>query len=233
LKPGILTVTQAARLLESATPDILPYIAIGLFAGLRRAELERLDWSEIDFAEGHIEVTAEKSKSKIANRFIPIQPNLREWLFPFRKVRGNVTPRGNFRQLFDQARVAAGITAWPDNALRHSFASYHVANFKDAKSLALEMGHTDSGMLYNHYRALVRPKEAERYWNIRPTPVSKVVPMRSKSSAEIKAYMRTAKIAKIGDGSQLPDNFLSANYLSTRKCTLTKSARARISAALI
>ena len=40
---GILTVTQAARLLESATPDILPYIAIGLFAGLRRAEIERLD----------------------------------------------------------------------------------------------------------------------------------------------------------------------------------------------
>jgi integrase len=51
---GILTVTQAARLLESATPEALPYIAIGLFAGLRRAEIERLDWSEVDFESGLI-----------------------------------------------------------------------------------------------------------------------------------------------------------------------------------
>jgi len=169
-KPGILTVQQASALLENAAPDILPYIAIGLFAGLRRAEIERLDWSEIDFESGQIEVTAEKSKSKIANRFITIQPNLREWLLPFRKLRGNVTPqdRFEFRHLFEQARKDSGIKEWPDNALRHSFASYHVAHFKDAKGLALEMGHTDSGMLFNHYRALVRPKEAERYWNIKP-----------------------------------------------------------------
>jgi integrase len=166
-------------LLSNATPEILPYIAIGLFAGLRRAEIERLDWSEIDFESGHIEVTAEKSKSKIANRFITMQPNLREWLLPFRKLKGSVAPqdRFEFRRLFEQVRKDAGIDEWPDNALRHSFASYHVAHFKDAKGLALEMGHTDSGMLFNHYRALVRPNEAERYWNIRPAQTTNVVPM--------------------------------------------------------
>jgi integrase len=178
-KPGILTVEQASALLENAAPEILPYLVIGLFAGLRRAEIERLDWSEIDFDHDQIEVTAEKSKSKIANRFITIQSNLREWLLPLRKLKGSVTPqdRFEFRQLFEQARKDAGITEWPDNALRHSFASYHVAHFKDAKSLALEMGHTDSGMLFNHYRALVRPKEAERYWSITPSTTEKVVPM--------------------------------------------------------
>jgi Phage integrase, N-terminal SAM-like domain len=41
--PGILTVQQTARLLEGASPELLPYVAIGAFAGLRRAELERLD----------------------------------------------------------------------------------------------------------------------------------------------------------------------------------------------
>jgi integrase len=178
-KPGIFTVEQATALLVNASPEILPYITIGLFAGLRRAEIERLDWSEIDFDSGHIEVTAEKSKSKIANRFVTMQPNLREWLMPLRKLKGSVTPQEAFvfRQLFDQARKTAGIDEWPDNALRHSFASYHVAHFKDAKALALEMGHIDSGMLFNHYRALVKPKDAERYWNIRPAPVSKVVSM--------------------------------------------------------
>src|SRR5262245_12663719 len=172
-KPGILSVDQATALLENASPEILPYIAIGLFAGLRRAEIERLDWSEIDFDSGHIEVTAEKSKSKFANRFITMQPNLREWLVLLRKLKGSVTPLENFRQLFGGVRAAAGITEWPDNALRHSFAAYHLVHFKDAKALALEMGHTDSGMLFNHYRALVRPKEAERYWNIRPAKADK------------------------------------------------------------
>lgn len=174
-KPGILSVEQASALLENASPEILGYIAIGLFAGLRRAEIERLDWSEVDFEGGHIEVTAEKSKSKVANRFVAMQPNLREWLLPLSKLKGNVTPLEKFRELFEQARTDAGIKNWPDNALRHSFASYHIAHFKDAKALALEMGHTDSGMLFNHYRALVKPKEAARYWNIRPAATETVV----------------------------------------------------------
>jgi integrase len=175
--PGILTVQQTARLLEAASPELLPYIAIGAFGGLRRAELERLDWSEIDFESGLIEVTAKKSKTA-RRRFVRIQPNLREWLLPVRKHKGNVTPgEATFEKLFDEARTAAGIDEWPDNALRHSFASYHLAHFKDAAALALEMGHVNSGMIFNHYRELVRPKEAERYWNIRPAATAKIVPI--------------------------------------------------------
>jgi integrase len=74
---GILTAAQSAQLLESATPDVLPYFAIGLFAGLRRAELERLDWSEIDFESGLIEVTAKNAKTA-RRRHVTLQPNLRE-----------------------------------------------------------------------------------------------------------------------------------------------------------
>ena len=175
---GILTVAQAARLLEKSTPDVLPYIAIGSFAGLRRAEIERLDWSEIDFDSGLIEVTAKNAKTA-RRRHVTMQPNLREWLLPLRKHKGNVTPGENFRQLFDQARVAAGIDEWPDNALRHSFASYHLAHFRDAKALALEMGHTNEDMIFTNYRQLVKPKEAERYWSIRPETMEKIVPMKA------------------------------------------------------
>ncbi len=171
--PGILTVQQTARLLEAASPELLPYVAIGAFAGLRRAELERLDWSDVHFADNLIEVTAQKSKTA-RRRFVKIQPNLREWLLPVRKHTGKVTP-DNFPKELAAARVAAGITDWPDNALRHSFASYHLAHFNNSAALALEMGHTDSGMIFNHYRQLVRPKDAERYWNIRPATKEKVV----------------------------------------------------------
>ena len=165
---GILRVAETARLLEAATPDVLPYLAIGLFAGLRRAELERLDWSEIDFESGLIEVTAQNSKTA-QRRLVTMQPNLREWLLPVRKHKGDVTPSNCFRELFEQAREAARIAEWPDNALRHSFASYHLAHFKNAASTALELGHHDSRITFAHYRELVKPKDAEKYWNLKPS----------------------------------------------------------------
>ena len=175
--PGILERERGrVALLETASPELLPYIAIGLFAGLRRAELERLDWSEIDFESGLIEVTAQNSKTA-QRRFVTMQPNLREWLLPLRKHKGNVTPQNCFRELFEQARAAAGIVEWPENALRHSFASYHLAHFKNAASTALELGHHDSRITFAHYRELVKPKEGERYWNIRPTTTEKIVPL--------------------------------------------------------
>jgi integrase len=177
--PGILSVTQTTALLEAATPELLAYVAIGAFAGLRRAEIQRLDWKDVHFDADLIEVTAQKSKTA-RRRFVKIQPNLRAWLAPVRQHKGNVTP-DNFVKQFEALRQSAGITDWPDNALRHSFASYHLAHFQDAAALALEMGHMDSGMIFSHYRQLVKPKEAARYWNIFPTPVSKVVPMTSRS----------------------------------------------------
>jgi integrase len=173
--PEILTVNQTARLLEAATPDVLPFIAIGLFAGLRRAEIHRLDWREIDFESGLIEVKAAKSKTA-QRRFVTMQPNLREWLLPLRQHKGSVTSGEiMFRDAFNQAREAAGITEWPDNALRHSFASYHLAHFKNAASTALELGHHDSRITFAHYRELVKPKDAERFWNIRPATKGKIV----------------------------------------------------------
>lgn len=175
---GILTIPQAARLLEAAAPDVLPFIALGLFAGLRRAEIHRLDWSELDFESGLIEVKAQKSKTA-QRRHVTILPNLRDWLLPLRKHKGNVTPGETFefRQAFHQTRMAASIAEWPDNALRHSFASYHMAHFKNAAMTALELGHHNSRITFAHYRELVKPTEAARYWSIAPTVTDKVIPL--------------------------------------------------------
>lgn len=164
---GILTVAQTARLLEAAHVELVPFIAIGAFAGLRRAELERLDWSEVDLRSALIEVKAAKAKSA-RRRFVKIRPNLGQWLAPYATQRGNVTPL-KYRELLDSARNAARIVEWPQNALRHGFASYNLARFKDAAALAIELGHTNANLVFQHYRQLVRPKEATRYWQITPS----------------------------------------------------------------
>jgi integrase len=163
---GILTAAETARLLEAANTDLVPFIAIAAFAGLRRAEVERLDWSEVDLESGLITVQAIKAKSA-RRRFVKIRENLTRWLAPYAAHRGAVAP-ANCRKLLEATRAAAGIKRWPSNALRHSFASYHLAHFNDAAALALELGHTDAGLVFQHYRELVKPKEAERYWQIKP-----------------------------------------------------------------
>ncbi len=171
---GILTVDETARLLENAPANVVPYVAIGAFAGLRRAELERLDWNEIDLESNLVEVTAKNAKSA-RRRFVKIQPNLAKWLQSHRRSLGNVTPP-DYRELLDNARKAARIEEWPQNALRHGFASYHLAQFNNAGALALELGHTSAHLVFQHYRQLVKPKQAERYWDIEPAlPGKKVI----------------------------------------------------------
>jgi integrase len=53
--------------------ELLPMVAIQLFAGLRRSEVCALDWSEIDICEKHLEVKGVKSKTR-QRRLVTLQP---------------------------------------------------------------------------------------------------------------------------------------------------------------
>jgi integrase len=44
-----LTPEQFAKVLEAASEETLPYWLLGGFSGLRRAEIERLEWKDIHF----------------------------------------------------------------------------------------------------------------------------------------------------------------------------------------
>jgi integrase len=167
--PEIFTVDELRSLLEAASrgaPDVLPMLAIGAFAGVREAEIKRLDWSEVDLARGHIEIKAAKAKSA-RRRIVPIQLNLAGWLRPYAGRSGRVVPTGARRKL-DRVREQAGLARWPQNGLRHSFASYRLAAIHDGPRVSAELGHTSPQMLYGTYRELVHPEEAERYWKIGP-----------------------------------------------------------------
>lgn len=163
---GVLTPEQTQRLLECADATLRPALAIGAFAGLRHAEIFRLDWREVHLDRGFIEVTAAKSKTA-SRRLVTILPNLKAWLESAVERTGPVFPV-NGRKLTDAARKRADLTDWPSNALRHSYASYHLARFTDASALALYLGHTTTAMLFAHYREVVTPDAAEVYWRIVP-----------------------------------------------------------------
>jgi integrase len=156
-RSGVTVSQLAAELIEGKRKDKM---------SLRDAEIKRLDWSEVDLARGHIEVTAAKAKSA-RRRIVQIQPNLAAWLRPYSGIRGPAVPMGA-RSKLEWARTKAGLAQWPKNGLRHSFASYRLAAIHDAPRVASELGHTSPQMLYSTSRELVLPQEAERYWKIEP-----------------------------------------------------------------
>ena len=161
--PRIFTPQEAKKLLQAAfrtDEDLVPFLAIGLFAGIRPMEIQRLTWEDI--SGQYIEVSAGKSKTR-QRRLVEVLPNLSSWL----ELVGELPARNKRKRL--TALVAKCGLEWHQDIMRHSFASYHLAMFRSAEKTALELGHRDSTMLFRHYRELVTKPEAEAYWEIRPS----------------------------------------------------------------
>jgi site-specific recombinase XerD len=158
--PGILTVPQCAKLLSTAQDmdaGLVPYLAISLFAGMRKSELAKMEWSWIK--EDRIDVPAHIEKNS-KRRLVPIVAALADWL----RFEGDL-PVKNLAKRLKRVRKAAGVS-WPHNCLRHSFCSYGVPVYGSAWT-ARAAGHEEA-VLKLHYDAIADPNEAKKFWEIMP-----------------------------------------------------------------
>jgi integrase len=179
----IYSPAEIAALLKAAPVEFVPFLALGAFAGLRAAETERLDWADIDLPGGFITVGSDKAKTR-SRRLVPIQPNLSAWLAPYAGQTGNVWKRGR-GPLFDTraATVEAAKTPWKDNALRHSFISYRLADVQNAAQVALEAGNSPA-VVFRHYCELVKPDAAKTWFAVAPDGPANVVLMSAAATAK-------------------------------------------------
>lgn len=167
--PGILTPAQLGALLNAATTEIRAALAIQAFAGLRRAEVERLEWKDVQLKQGHIIIGAGIAKTA-GRRVVPVTPALKAWLAPLAKSEGKIAPSPQvYQDRLDAARRFASLERWPANCLRHSAASYWLASEQDLARVALWLGHAPA-VLQAHYRALVSLTEAKKWFALRPPP---------------------------------------------------------------
>jgi integrase len=177
----IFTAAELDRILKAARPELIPFVAIGAFAGLRHTEIKRLDWQEIDLERGFIEVKGAKAKTR-QRRLVPISENLKTWLSTHHKKLGPVIPfvhsSKQLMWLVDDVNKAhpKETFRWKRNGLRHSFISYRVAEVQSADKVALEAGNSPQ-MIFKHYRELVRPEEAKLWFSIVPEKASNVIPL--------------------------------------------------------
>jgi integrase len=172
---AILTPAELSKLLTKSKPDYQVYFAMAAFTGIRSTELLRLEWSEINFEKGHIEVKTRKTKTG-TSRLVPIQPNLAKWLEPYRGSKGKLFKS---RRTVDSAiRFAKRLRIpWKANCLRHSYATYRLSIVPDAGRIALEMGNSPA-KLFTNYRGLDRHNHAPEWFAIEPPPrhARKVIP---------------------------------------------------------
>ena len=166
----IFTPEEMGRILLAAHSRILPFLAIGAFAGIRSAEIHRLHWSDIKWDRGHIELAGKKAKTA-ARRLVPLTDNLTAWLAPWREATGPIVPisdtPGALSDVAMKAKIPGG---WRQNALRHSFISYRVAETGDVPRTALEAGNSPK-MIFRHYREVVTEEDAKAWFSIRPPEV--------------------------------------------------------------
>ncbi len=167
------TAEELQRLIAAADERILPMIVIGGFAGLRHAEIARLEWQDIDMEEGFIEVKAENAKTD-TRRIVQLKANLKAFLKPLVKKSGKVvsvvnTTKQLLKTATDTADAENEIEAmeWKHNALRHTYISARVAESGDVPRVADEAGNSPQ-VIRTNYLKRMRPAAAAEWFAIMP-----------------------------------------------------------------
>lgn len=127
------------------------------------AELARVGGEHFKGGKLHLDPTVTKLRDR---RILDLLYPLPDWLAAF-------PPSGpllqtNHRKRFEALREAAGLTQWPNNALRHSFATYHLAAFQDAAKTAHYTRHESQDTLHRHYIDLATHEDGILYFNLGP-----------------------------------------------------------------
>jgi integrase len=171
--PSILTVEQSKQLVTAAaktnsTLGLLAYVTLGMFAGLRRAEIERLDWSAVKWERRMVTIDGSIAKTG-SIRNVALAPNALEWLRRCPSQKDKVSPR-NLNRRLQQLKFLAGIQNWEGNELRHSFASYHFDLHQNGPLTAAQLGHSSGcQLLFEHYRSLVPLEDGKKFFEISPS----------------------------------------------------------------
>jgi len=170
----VYTAAEFSRLLLAADEDLRPALAIAGLAGLRVAEISRLDWRDVKLTERVI-VVGDRIAKTASRRVVPICDALASWLAPSAREFGPVSPaegeaRGVGEALINRwYRLASRAkVTWKRNALRHSFGSYRLAVTADFARVAAEMGNSPA-IIHQHYKSLVTEAEG-RAWFAVTTP---------------------------------------------------------------
>lgn len=181
-------VERIFRILEAhpgaAESGVGAFLALGFFAGVRSAEILRARWEDVDLESAVVRIPRPKGHARGRRpRLVELEPNAAAWLRLWRdwtaahlgSAAGPIVRDEHDVRNWKALRLAPEGLSWSNdaahNAPRHTYATMHVAAFRDAAATALNLGHArGTAVLERHYRGLATRAEGEAYWRILPSP---------------------------------------------------------------
>lgn len=168
--PEIFTVDQARRLLQAVreeAPQLLNYLVIGCWLGLRPTEIQRLRPAAWDWQRGYVDVSPEVAAKVMQHRFVPIPDNVRKMLGEkMEDPRQRTKTRGRWEavccgtddpmHLSRLARAKGIIEDWTPDLMRHSYISYRLAEGHGHGQVAEWAGNSESEIRKRYRRPLTK-----------------------------------------------------------------------------
>lgn len=169
--PEIFTPDEMVQLLAHASsPEYLTYLIIGGFCGARPAEVLRLQWEHWRPDTKSLVFPCQVTKTS-RRRVCNVEDNVVQWLklLSIGKRPDEPMVRLSASDLADvrAATEASAGVMWKQNALRHSYASYHLEKYGNAPITAKNCGHRVE-VMETHYMQITDKAAADRWFNIVP-----------------------------------------------------------------
>lgn len=165
--PLILTPEQTDALLKHTPRQFRPYVILGMFAGIRPEETQKLTWEDICLETKTVTVNLAKTRRR---RIVPLEPRAVALLAKCARKKGHIAPSQTTVARFkSEVRKVLGFDSWPQDLLRHTAASYLLALIGDAGKVAARLGNS-SAVLLSHYHQPVKQADCEKFWRVSPCP---------------------------------------------------------------
>jgi site-specific recombinase XerD len=163
-KPRFLSKEEINKLLDNSGSDLYPIFYTFLYTGMRKSELENLEWDDVDFDRKRVKIRIKDGwRPKTSEREIPISNGLLELLknhkketkngrYVFHKNGERIEPNNLRKKLISVARRCGLKDLTKLHTLRHTFASQLVMSGVDLPTVKKLMGHADieTTMIYSH-----------------------------------------------------------------------------------
>jgi integrase len=166
----ILSLDEARKLLKTTMesyPRQVPWLVLGMFAGMRRSEAQAAQWEDIDWEQNVIKVRSAKLRS-VSTRYVELTPPARAFLEIFKQESGPINSgiyarRNELKEISEKTGIECS-----RNVYRHSFGSYHLAAHRNRHATMDQMGHENLQTFVRFYRRPIPKLLAEAYWLLSP-----------------------------------------------------------------